>query len=88
MDYDYNQAKTVATGVDAAIVFTYSDSGEDYITVAGNEGDRNNLTLWKNGDEMIKQVASVNNNVIVVMHGPGQQDIESFVDNENVTAIM
>jgi len=88
LNYDYNQAKTVATGADAALVFIYSDSGEGYITVAGNEGDRNNLTAWEGGNKLVEQVASVNKNTMVIMHAPGQMDIESFVNNENVTAII
>lgn len=34
-------------GVRVAIVFDNADSGESYIVVDGNEGDRNKLTLWK-----------------------------------------
>lgn len=40
-----NVASTVS-GVDAAIVVITSDSGEGYITVEGNAGDRNNLDPW------------------------------------------
>jgi beta-glucosidase len=39
-DSDLVAAATIATGTDVAIVFINSDSGEDYITVEGNEGDR------------------------------------------------
>ena len=39
-DWDVEQAAKAATGQDAALVFINSDSGEDYITVDGNEGDR------------------------------------------------
>lgn len=87
-NWDYNQAKTVATPADVALVFIYSNSGEGYITVATNEGDRNNLTAWEGGDELVKQIASVNKNTMVIIHAPGQVDIESFVNNENVTAII
>lgn len=40
-----NVASTVS-GADAAIVVITSDSGEGYITVEGNVGDRNNLDPW------------------------------------------
>lgn len=40
-----NVASTVS-GADAAIVVITSDSGEGYITVEGNAGDRNNLDPW------------------------------------------
>ena len=38
-------AASTATEQDVAIVFVNADSGEGYITVDGNEGDRKNLTL-------------------------------------------
>lgn len=75
-------------GVDAAIVFVHADSGEGYITVDGNLGDRNNLTLWGNGEELIKAVTSVQSNTIVVIHAPGQIDMEAWIDNPNVTAVL
>ena len=42
-----------------------------YDIVAGNMGDRNDLTLWWNGGGMIKAVAAVNKNTIVVIHSVG-----------------
>ena len=39
-DSDLNAATSVATGKDVAIVFIAADSGEGYITVEGNAGDR------------------------------------------------
>lgn len=85
------QAMTISdqrAGVDAAIVFVHADSGEGYITVDGNMGDRNNLTLWANGDNLIKNVSSVNSNTIVVIHAPSQIDVEQWIDNPNVTAVI
>ncbi|PWN47015.1 hypothetical protein IE53DRAFT_390862 [Violaceomyces palustris] len=87
-DFNYAQSQKVATGVDAAIVFVSADAGENYITVQGNAGDRNNLTLWNAGEELIRNVSAVNNNTIVVIHSVGQVDLESFVENPNVTAIV
>jgi beta-glucosidase len=54
-----------------AIVFVNADSGEGYISVDGNEGDRNNLTLWRNGDALIMNVSAICNNTIVVIHSTG-----------------
>jgi beta-glucosidase-like glycosyl hydrolase len=85
------QAMTISdqrAGVDAAIVFVHADSGEGYITVDGNMGDRNNLTLWANGDNLIKNVSSVNSNTIVVIHAPSQIDVEQWIENPNVTAVI
>jgi beta-glucosidase len=76
------------SGVDAAIVFVHSDSGEEYITVDGNMGYRNNLTLWANGDNLIANVSSVQSNTIVVIHAPGQIDMERWIENPNVTAVI
>ncbi len=87
-DYDYNTAQKLAAAADVAMVFLQSDSGEGYITVDGNAGDRNNLTAWHDGDTLVKQVAAVNNNTVVVMHAPGQVDIEQWADHPNVTAIV
>lgn len=39
-DWDLKKAAKAAVGQDVALVFINSDSGEDYITVDGNEGDR------------------------------------------------
>jgi hypothetical protein len=39
-NFDLPMAGNVAIRKSAALVFINSDSGEDYITVDGNEGDR------------------------------------------------
>lgn len=49
-DTDLNAAKNAATGKSVAIVFITSDSGEEYITVEGNAGDRNNMDPWHGGN--------------------------------------
>lgn len=71
-----------------ALVFVNADSGEGYITVDGNEGDRNNLTLWQNGDELIKNVSSICNNTIVVIHSTGPTVVTEWYNSPNVTAIL
>ncbi|KAI1331071.1 glycoside hydrolase family 3 protein [Xylariaceae sp. FL0255] len=72
----------------AALVFVNADSGEGYIDVDGNVGDRKNLTLWGNGDELIKTVSSVCNNTIVVIHSVGAVLVTDWYDSPNVTAIV
>lgn len=73
---------SAAAQADTAIVFITADSGEGYITVEGNAGDRNNLDPWHSGlvsfrswpdsllifsrNDLVKAVAAVNKNVIVV----------------------
>jgi hypothetical protein len=87
-NYDLAAIAAAATGAEVAIVFANADSGEGYITVDGNEGDRNNLTLWGNGDALISYVASLNPNTIVVMHTVGPVIVEQHKNNPNVTAIL
>ncbi|KAJ5546415.1 hypothetical protein N7494_004000 [Penicillium frequentans] len=87
-DYAYSQAESVASQASVSIVFVNSNSGEGYISVDGNIGDRNNLTIWNDGDALIKAVSSVCNNTIVVIHSVGPVLLDSFVNNDNVTAII
>jgi hypothetical protein len=71
-----------------AIVFVNSDSGEGYISVDGNAGDRKNLTLWGNGDAIVKNVSSRCNNTIVVIHSVGPTLVTDWYNSPNVTAIL
>ncbi|KAJ1302819.1 hypothetical protein OPQ81_003125 [Rhizoctonia solani] len=88
LDWDTAGAKTRAENKDVALVFINSDSGEGYLTVDGNRGDRNNLTAWNNGDNLVQAVASVNPNTVVVVHSVGPIMMESWIDNPNVTAVL
>ncbi|KAK4933946.1 hypothetical protein LTR66_015805, partial [Elasticomyces elasticus] len=91
-NYAYTQIQTLATRVNevrgAAIVFVNSDSGEGYITVDGNVGDRNNLTLWHDGEKLIQNISALCNNTIVVIHSVGPVLVDSFYNNPNITAIL
>ncbi|KAJ6617970.1 beta-glucosidase [Mycena sp. CBHHK59/15] len=87
-DFDLDRAGNMAIGKSAALVFISSDSGEDYITVDGNEGDRKNLTAWHNGDDLVLAVAAQNNNTIVVCHSVGPLILEPWIDHPNVTAVL
>ena len=71
-----------------AIVFVNANSGEGFINVDGNMGDRKNLTLWKNGDDLIKNVSSICPNTIVVIHSTGPVLVTEWYDSPNVTAIL
>ncbi|TVY83615.1 Beta-glucosidase A, partial [Lachnellula suecica] len=70
------------------IVFVNADSGEGYIDVDGNEGDRQNLTLWHDGDALIQNVSALCNNTIVVIHSTGPTLVSAWYDSPNVTAIL
>ncbi|PHH89585.1 hypothetical protein CDD83_5721 [Cordyceps sp. RAO-2017] len=88
-NYAWDQARALVTQPNAtAIVFANADAGEGFITVDGNIGDRKNLTLWKNGDDLIKNVSSVNPNTIVVIHSVGPVLVTDWYSNPNITAIV
>ncbi|KAF7973527.1 hypothetical protein HWV62_14954 [Athelia sp. TMB] len=87
-DFDYTTVNKTASQADTCIVFANADSGEGYITVAGNAGDRNNLTLWHGGDELILTTAAHCANTIVVLHIVGPVLVEAWYDHPNVTAIL
>jgi beta-glucosidase len=87
-NYDLEAVAAAVTGAEVAIVFGNANSGEDYITVDNNQGDRNNLTLWGNADALIAYVASLNPNTIVVLHTVGPVIVEALKQNPNITAIL
>jgi beta-glucosidase len=80
-------AQGLAARATVSLVFVDADSGEGYISVDGNEGDRQNLTLWRNGNDLIKAVSSNCNNTIVVIHGVGPVTVPEL-DNPNITAVL
>ncbi|CZT02923.1 probable beta-glucosidase [Rhynchosporium graminicola] len=87
-NYDFAAVTAAVTGTEAAIVFANANSGEGYLTVGGNAGDRNNLTLWGNGDALIEHVASIHPNTIVVLHTVGAVIVEKFKNHPNITALL
>lgn len=54
------------------------------ITVDDNAGDRNNLTLWHSGDDLIANVSSRCSNTVVILHTVGPVIVESWIDHPNV----
>ncbi|KAI1299578.1 glycoside hydrolase family 3 protein [Xylaria venustula] len=83
-----SSVSSAVSGADAALVFITSDSGEGYITVEGNAGDRNNLDPWHSGNDLVKAVAAINTNVIVVVHSVGPIILETILAQPNVKAIV
>lgn len=75
---------------DTAVVFVTSDSGENYITVKSNPGDRTTagLNVWYGGDKLIKDVANAYENVVVVVHTVGQIIVEEWIDLPSVKAVL
>jgi len=87
-NYNLEAIAAAVTGAKVAVVFANADSGEDYITVDTNQGDRNNLTLWGNGDALVTYVASLNPNTVLVIHTVGAVILEEHKNNPNITAIL
>ena len=78
----------MAKQAEVAIVFANSDSGEGYLEVDNNFGDRNNLTFWQGADELVANVSATCNNTILVIHSVGPVLIEEYANNPNITAIL
>ncbi|KAJ6547711.1 putative beta-glucosidase [Mycena capillaripes] len=73
----------------AALQASRSETALVFINAyAAEGGDRHNLSAFSNGDALVKTVAAVNNNTIVVMHIPGPVLVEDWIDHENVTAVL
>ncbi|TFY66533.1 hypothetical protein EVG20_g4555 [Dentipellis fragilis] len=87
-DFNYPQIQSVASHADTCLAFVNADSGEGYITVDGNAGDRKNLTLWHGGEALINTTAGACANTIVVMHAVGPVLVESWIEHPNVTAVI
>lgn len=85
---DQTRAASAAAAASTAIVFINSDSGEGYLTVEGNAGDRNNLDPWHSGNELVAAVARVGKPTIVVVHSVGPVILESILAQPNVVAIV
>jgi len=73
----------MAASADVAVVFVGTDQ-----TTGREESDRFSITLPGNQYELIKSVAAVNPNTIVVMQGMGMVEVEQFKNNPNVTGII
>jgi beta-glucosidase len=83
-----SQGASAAQNADMAIVCINSDSGEGYITVEGNAGDRKDLNAWHNGNALVSAVAAVNKKTIVVVHSVGPIVMEEWIANPNVVAVV
>ncbi|KAL5357941.1 putative beta-glucosidase A [Aspergillus floccosus] len=87
-NYDTEQIAAVASQSTVALVFVNANAGEGFINVDGNMGDRKNLTLWQNGEEVIKTVTEHCNNTVVVIHSVGPVLIDEWYAHPNVTGIL
>ncbi|KAG0141967.1 hypothetical protein CROQUDRAFT_663111 [Cronartium quercuum f. sp. fusiforme G11] len=87
-DTDFTEVTIAASRAEVALVHVTADSGEGYIEVEGNEGDRKDLKLWHSGDELISSTASVCSNTIIIIHSVGAVDMEAWINHPNVTAVI
>jgi len=78
----------LARRANVSIIFANSDSGEGYIEVDGNLGDRNNLTFWQGADAAIAVVAGNCSNTILVTHSTGPVMLDMYKSHPNITAIL
>ncbi|KAG7193775.1 uncharacterized protein KQ657_000467 [Scheffersomyces spartinae] len=86
--WDLENLESVSDAADLCIVVVGAYSGEGFIEVEGNYGDRTNLSLWFNGDEVIKKVAENCENAVVVVNAVGPVDMEEWIDLEGISAVL
>ena len=84
--------KEIVEDQDLCIVFVNSDAGEGYLRWEDVRGDRNDLSIQKDGDQLIKDVAKGcgkgKSDVVVVVHTVGSVILEEFIDIPNVKAVL
>ncbi|KAL7411292.1 glycoside hydrolase superfamily [Mrakia frigida] len=79
-DTAYDYINITATRAEQCLVFVSSFAFEGY--------DRDDLSLWNDGDRLIETVASHCAETVVVIHSPGPVLMERWIDHENVTAVL
>ena len=67
---DINSGVEIANNSDVAIIFVKATSGEEFVAIKQSIGDRRDLDLWYNANELIENITEVNNNTIVVINAP------------------
>lgn len=86
VDNDPIIGASLAQFASLAIVFVAADSGEEYISIPeAPYGDRLNLDLFDNANELINSVAAAKKTVVVI-HGPGPVNIP-WANNTSVCAV-
>lgn len=87
-NWDLECTEELSDFADMTIVIVNSVSGEGYIEVDYNYGDRNNVSLWHNGDELIKRVTEGCKKTVVVIKAVGPVNMEKWIENDNVVAVL
>ncbi|CDK26550.1 unnamed protein product [Kuraishia capsulata CBS 1993] len=86
--YDLREVQNQADYADVAIVFVTAVSGEGFIEVDENYGDRKNVSLWHNADELINKIADRCRRTIVVINSVGPVDIDEWINHDNVVGVL
>ncbi|MEI8115521.1 MAG: glycoside hydrolase family 3 C-terminal domain-containing protein, partial [Bacteroidia bacterium] len=73
----------MAASADVAVIFVGTDQ-----STGREESDRFAITLPGNQNDLIKSVAAVNPNTIVVIQGMGMVEVEQIKNNPNVAGII
>ncbi|KAF5331798.1 hypothetical protein D9758_016866 [Tetrapyrgos nigripes] len=73
-------AQSLLPTADVTLVFLHAWASEFY--------DRPSIELDQYMNELVATAVNYSSNVVVVMHIPGVVDIERWIDNENVTAVI
>lgn len=85
--WNMSLAKVIAQKSDVNIVYVLATSGEADAVLDGNLGDRNNVSLWHNGDALINSVAS-NGKTVVIVTTVGPVDMEPWINHPNISAVI
>lgn len=86
--WDLEHVSNLADYADLSIVVVNADSGEGYIEVDDNYGDRKNLSIWHDGDTLIQTISGRCRKTVVVINSVGPVDLEKWIENENVVAVL
>ena len=73
----------LAASSNVALVFVGTDQ-----TTGREESDRFSITLPGNQNELIKSIANVNPNTILIIQGMGMVEVEQFKNNPNIAGII
>ena len=86
LDFD----PSVCSNSAVTLVFIGANSGEEYINVENNIGDRNNLDPWHHGTELVEKVLQVcsNSKIVLIVLGPATVNINQWIYNDNIQAIL
>ena len=68
---DIETSVKISEKCDLVLIFVQSISGEGYMKIGNSFGDRPNLDLLHNGNQLIEKVSEINKNIIVIINSPG-----------------